>query len=81
MKLLGSSRGEGALRTADSEFAVSYSLDTFQERDRTTVSGSLDGDASSVEDGAVGYLKLESGEEIKVALIKPDTEGADFKSV
>ena len=80
-KLLGSARGEGALRTADGEMAVSYQIDTFQERDHTIMSGSLDGDASAVADGAVGYLKLETGEEIKVSLIKPDDQGADFKSL
>jgi len=80
IKLLGSSRGQGVLRTADGDLTVSYEFDTYQERGRTSSSGSIDGDASAIADGAVGVLKLESGEEMDIVLIKPDEQGVDFIS-
>jgi hypothetical protein len=80
IKLLGSSRGRGVLRTSAGDIAVSYEFDTYQERGKTSSSGSLDGDASSVIDGASGTLTLESGEEMEITLIKPDEQGVDFIS-
>ena len=80
IKLLGSSRGRGVLRTAAGELDVAYQFDTYQERGRVSSSGSLDVDATSVVDGASGSLKLETGEEIEIVLIKPDENGVDFMS-
>jgi hypothetical protein len=80
IKLLGSSRGRGVLRTAAGDLIVSYQFDTYQERGRTSSSGSIDGDASAIDDGASGVLKLETGEDMDIVLIKPDEEGVDFIS-
>jgi hypothetical protein len=80
IKLLGSSRGRGVLRTAGGDLTVTYQFDTYQERGRTSSSGSIDGDASSIDDGATGVLKLESGEDMEIVLIKPDEQGVDFIS-
>ena len=81
MKLLGSVRGSGAFSSEEGSVSVDYQLDTYEERNRKSLSGSLDGDLSFAEDKAVGALKLASGEEIKVILVKPDDEGADFQAV
>jgi len=80
IKLLGSSRGRGVLRTAAGDLTVSYQFDTYQERGKTSSSGSLDGDASAISDGAAGVLELETGEEMDIVLIKPDEQGVDFIS-
>ena len=80
LKLLGSSRGEGVYQGQDRTVAVSYQMDRFEERNRQSFSGSLDGDVGFAEDKASGKLKLASGEEIAIILIKPDGEGADFQS-
>jgi hypothetical protein len=55
-------------------------MDRFEERNRQSVSGSLDGDVGFAEDKAIGKLKLATGEEIAIILIKPDDAGADFQS-
>jgi hypothetical protein len=55
-------------------------MDRFEERNRQSFSGSLEGDVSFAEDKAAGTLKLATGEEIAIILIKPDDEGADFQS-
>ena len=80
IKLLGSSRGQGVLRTSVGDIAVSYQFDTYSERGKTSSSGTLDGDATSIMDGANGVLRLESGEEMEITLIKPDEQGVDFIS-
>lgn len=80
MKLLGSQRGAGVLSVGGREVAVRYQMDTFEERNRRSVTGSLEGDISFAGENAAGSLKLASGEEIKVVLIKPDEAGADFQS-
>ncbi len=80
LKLVGSSRGEGVFRSADGEAAVSYQADTFEERNRTSISGSLVGDLGFATDKTTGSLSLATGEEIKIVLVKPDDEGADFHS-
>ena len=64
----------------DQTVAVSYQMDRFEERNRQSVSGSLEGDVGFAEDKSAGTLKLETGEEIAILLIKPDEEGADFQS-
>ncbi|MGC1302511.1 MAG: hypothetical protein WA840_09060 [Caulobacteraceae bacterium] len=82
LKLLESSSGEGVLHMPSGvELVMGYQLDTYLERGRKIVSGSLEGDASRVEDGAVGRLQLVSGEQVEIALIKPDDRGADFRSL
>jgi hypothetical protein len=80
LKLLSSARGEGVYHGQDRTVAVSYQMDRFEERNRQSVSGSLDGDVGFAEDRAIGQLRLETGEEIAIVLIKPDEEGADFQS-
>jgi hypothetical protein len=55
-------------------------MDRFEERNRQSISGSLEGDVGFAEDKAPGQLKLETGEEIAIILIKPDDQGADFQS-
>ena len=80
MKFIGAVRGDGVLRTPDGEAAVSYQIDTFEERSRTTVSGSLVGDIGFALDQAAGKLTLASGEVIDIVLVKPDDEGADFQA-
>lgn len=80
IKLLGSSRGQGVLHTSVGDISMRYQFDTYQERGKTSSSGSLDGDASAVMDGASGVLRLETGEEMEIVLIKPDEEGVDFIS-
>jgi hypothetical protein len=55
-------------------------MDRFEERNRQSFSGSLEGDVSFAEDKAAGTLKLATGEVIAIILIKPDDEGADFQS-
>ena len=80
IKLLGSSRGRGVLRTPDGDLPVAYQFDTYQERGKTSSSGSLDCDATSVIDGSSGVLTLESGEAMEITLIKPDEQGVDFIS-
>lgn len=81
MKLLGSQRGTGVLRVQDHEVAVRYQMDTFEERNRRSMTGSLEGDISFAPEKAAGSLTLASGEAIRIALIKPDGDGADFQSV
>jgi hypothetical protein len=80
LKLLGSARGEGVYQGQDRTVAVSYQMDRFEERNRQSFSGSLDGDVGFADDKAVGKLRLASGEEIAIVLIKPDDAGADFQS-
>jgi hypothetical protein len=80
LKLLGSSRGEGVYEGQDRTVAVSYQIDRFEERNRQSVSGSLDGDVGFADDKASGKLRLATGEEIAIILIKPDEAGADFQS-
>jgi hypothetical protein len=80
LKLLSSARGEGVYSGQDQTVAVSYQIDRFEERNRQSVSGSLEGDVGFASDKAAGVLKLETGEEIPILLIKPDQEGADFQS-
>ncbi len=80
MKLLGSARGEGVYHGQDRTVAVSYQMDRFEERNRQSVSGSLEGDVGFAEDKAVGKLSLATGEEVSIVLIKPDDQGADFQS-
>lgn len=80
IKLMGSSRGRGVLRTSGSDLAVAYQFDTYQERGKTSSSGSLDCDASAVVDGSSGILTLETGEAMEITLIKPDEQGVDFIS-
>jgi len=80
LKLLSSARGEGVYHGQDQTVAVSYQMDRFEERNRQSVSGSLEGDVSFAEDKAAGKLKLATGEEVAIVLIKPDDEGADFQS-
>jgi hypothetical protein len=60
---------------------VSYQIDRFEERNRQSASGSLEGDVGFADDKAAGKLKLATGEEIAIVLIKPDKDGADFQSV
>ena len=79
LKLISSVRGAGTFHTADAEVAVRYQMDTFDEKYRRTISGSLEGDVSFAEDRTPGRLKLASGEEIDIVLIKPDQDGADFQ--
>ena len=81
MKLLGTVRGSGIFTSDEGEVDVDYQLDTFEERNRRSLSGSLDGDLSFAEDKGQGSLKLETGEEIRVVLVKPDEGGADFQSI
>jgi hypothetical protein len=80
LKLLSSARGEGVYHGQDQTVAVSYQIDRFEERNRQSVSGSLEGDVGFAEDKTSGTLKLDTGEEIAIVLIKPDEEGADFQS-
>jgi hypothetical protein len=80
LKLLSSARGEGVYQGQDRTAPVSYQMDRFEERNRQSVSGSLEGDVSFAEDKVAGKLRLETGEEIDIILIKPDEEGADFQS-
>ena len=80
MKFIGSVRGEGMFRTPDGEAAVSYQVDTFEERNQTSISGNLAGDIGFAEDHTVGQLTLATGEEIKIVLVKPDEEGSDFQA-
>jgi hypothetical protein len=80
LKLLSSTRGEGIYQGQDRTATVSYQMDRFEERNRQSVSGSLEGDVSFAEDKVAGKLKLSTGEEIDIILIKPDEEGADFQS-
>jgi hypothetical protein len=80
LKLLGSARGEGVYHGQDRTAPVSYQMDRFEERNRQSVSGSLEGDVSFADDKGAGTLKLATGEEIAIILIKPDEEGADFQS-
>jgi hypothetical protein len=80
LKLLSSARGEGVYEGQERTAPVFYQMDRFEERNRQSVSGSLEGDVSFAEDKAVGKLKLATGEEIAIILIKPDEEGADFQS-
>ncbi len=80
LKLLSSVRGEGVYEGQDRTAAVSYQMDRFEERNRQSFSGSLEGDVSFAEDKAAGTLKLATGEVIAIILIKPDDEGADFQS-
>jgi len=80
LKLLSSARGEGMYHGQDQTTAVSYQIDRFEERNRQSVSGSLEGDVGFAEDKTSGTLKLDTGEEIAIVLIKPDEEGADFQS-
>jgi hypothetical protein len=80
LKLLGSDRGEGVYQGQDRSVPVSYQLDRYEERNRQSISGSLEGDVGFAEDKAVGKLKLATGEEIAIMLVKPDEEGADFQS-
>ena len=68
------------MRTAEGEAPVDYQIDTYEERSRTSVSGSLTGDLSFATDQTAGRLSLVSGEAIDIVLIKPDDEGADFRS-
>lgn len=80
MKFIGSIRGDGVFRTSDGEAAVSYQVDTFEERNRTSISGNLAGDIGFAGDQTAGLLTLASGEEIKIILVKPDEEGSDFQA-
>jgi hypothetical protein len=80
LKLLSSARGEGVYSGQDQTVAVSYQLDRFEERNRQSVSGSLEGDVSFAEDKSTGKLTLDTGEEVAIILIKPDDGGADFQS-
>ncbi len=80
LKLLGSDRGEGLYEGQDRNVPVSYQLDRYEERNRQSISGSLEGDVGFAEDKAAGKLKLATGEEISIILIKPDEQGADFQS-
>jgi hypothetical protein len=80
IKLLSTTRGTGVLRAAGAEVEVRYQLDTYEEKFRRTVSGSLEGDISFAEDRAAGVLTLASGETVDVLLIKPDEDGADFQA-
>jgi hypothetical protein len=57
LKLLSSSRGEGEYLGQDKSVAVSYQMDRFEERNRQSVSGSLEGDVGFAEDKAAGTLK------------------------
>lgn len=80
LKLVGTERGQGMLHTSGAEIAVRYQLDTYEEKYRRTVSGSLEGDISIAADRAPGRLTLASAEVIDILLIKPDEDGADFQS-
>ncbi len=81
LKLLNSVQGEGMVLVGDASAAVVYHMDTFEERNRQSVGGSLEGDISFAEDKSAAILKLADGHSLKILLVKPDAEGADFQGV
>ena len=80
LKLIGSVRGAGVFIADGPEVAVRYQLDSFEEKHHRTIGGSLDGDVSFAADRTPGVLRLASGEEVNIVLIKPDEDGADFQA-
>ncbi len=81
LKLLNSVQGEGMVLMGDASASVFYHMDTFEERNRQSVGGSLEGDLSFAEDKSAAILKLADGHSLKILLVKPDAEGADFQGV
>jgi hypothetical protein len=79
LKLLGSAQGAGVLRAGARAIPVDYQLDTFEERQRRSFGGELEGDLAFAADGMAAELELATGERLAVLLIKPDDQGADFR--
>ena len=83
LKLLGSVRGQGVLRTEHGDCEVSYHLDRYQERFGQIATGEVDGDLSKLsglEDGAVATLVLQDTSEIAVTLSQVQEDGADVEA-
>ena len=80
LKLLGPVRGGATLHHADAAIPVSVDASEFEERGRTSVTGSLDGKLDGLENGAEARLVLEGGRELAVRVIEPDEHGADFRT-
>jgi hypothetical protein len=81
LKLLRRIEGSALLIANERELQVQCAGAEYEARDRTTVTGSLEGDLSWCADGDDAVLRLPDEMALQVRLIEPDEEGADFRSV
>ena len=80
LKLLGPVRGGATLHHGDSAIAVTCDASEYEERGRTSVTGSLDGPLGALENGDEAKLVLADGRELQIRVIEPDDDGADFRT-
>ena len=80
LKLLGPVRGSAVLHHADPTIDVAVDASEFEERGRTSVTGSLDGALGDLENGDEAKLVLADGRELAIRVIEPDEQGADFRT-
>ena len=52
----------------------------YEERGRTSITGSLDGPLGGLENGDEAKLVLADGRELQIRVIEPDDDGADFRT-
>lgn len=82
LKHLKAMRGDGTLVTEGRKTPVGYQLDLYADGDRTTGSGSVDGDfvglAESLE-GGEARLTLDDGSQMTVTLENVEDDGAEFE--
>lgn len=81
LKLLGPVRGSATLHHGEKAIAVTADASEFEERGRTSVTGSLDGPLGELENGDEAKLVLTDGRELAIRVIEPDDQGADFRTV
>jgi len=81
LKLLRRLEGSATLTGRRGKVIVACSAGEFEERDRCTVTGSLDGALADFEDGEEVRLCMADTTELMIRLISPDEFGSDFKSL
>lgn len=81
LKLLRRIDGQALLIGDTAQVAVTCAAGEFEERMRTTITGSLDGDLRMFSDGEEARLRFPDDAEVRVRLIEPDELGADFRSL
>ena len=80
LKLLGAVRGGAVLHHGEKTIQVSVDASEFEERGRTSVTGSLDGPLGGLENGDEAKLVLADSRELAIRVIEPDDQGADFRT-